>query len=126
MNIDKGDEAWFGLLMVSRAWRNFDSPLRRVVLRMVCDEAVDMLWRIEKKPDEVYELMYLGHLPIDGPRVLQYSDYSKLPEWVKDRIAVLSMLKPHVYESMVYGVGRRVDTDTYWVVEPRGTNGSHT
>jgi hypothetical protein len=104
-------------------WRELKTHARRAYAAMVCDEAVDMLWRIEKGAFGVYELMYLGHLPIDSPGLLRYPTYDTLPEWVKDRLAVLSMLKPDVHESVVYGVGRRVAEDVYWIVEPRNLNG---
>jgi hypothetical protein len=96
------------------------------VARMVCDELLHELWRVEKSdhtPEWILE--YIGHLPKDPPRTVHCSDYDELPEWVKDRMAVLYMLDAHPHTSIVFGVGRRVKEHAFWVVRDRGVHGGN-
>lgn len=70
---------------------------------------------------------YIGYCPIDTNRRLEYLTLEEIPEWVKNRLAVLNMMPPNPTDSIVFGVGRRVDAVTWWVVEPaeerlRGTD----
>ena len=46
-----------------------------------------------------------------------YSDLDALPELLKERIAVLSILKPDIDVSEVVGIGKRLDEQTYWVYD---------
>ena len=46
-----------------------------------------------------------------------YSDYYALPELLKERIAVLSILKPDIDVSEVADVGKRINEQTYWVYD---------
>lgn len=90
--------------------------LPRYLAHMVCDPDADFIWRIEARIDGTVESMYIGFLPIDSSRVTHYDSGDDLPEWVKDRISVLRMLPPNSAESVVFGVGRRIDANIFWVV----------
>ena len=46
-----------------------------------------------------------------------YSDYYALPELLKERIAVLSILKPDIDVNEVADVGKRINEQTYWVYD---------
>jgi hypothetical protein len=92
-------------------------------LRMMCDPAEDYVWRVIFWDTSSIGVEYIGNLPIDCKRSAYYYTFDTLPEWVKDRIAVLNMLPPDPNESVVYGVGRRVDEVTYWIVQPMETVG---
>lgn len=39
----------------------------------------------------------------------------KLPEWMHERIAILSMLPEQYPAAIVVGVGRRISDNTYWI-----------
>lgn len=102
-------------------------PAPRRLLRMVCDDQEDYPWRIVIRPSTgSVEMYYIGHLPIEGPRIKGYKTLDTAPEWVKDRVAVLSMLEPNVHTSAVFGVGRRVSEYVYWAVLPRELHGIDT
>ncbi len=97
------------------------------MLNMVCHAHEDYVWRIKMEPEGKVVMSYIGYCPVDTPRLIVYSSFEKIPEWVKDRLAVLNMMPPNPTDSAVFGVGRRVDEDTWWVVETaeerlRGTN----
>ena len=97
------------------------------MLKMVCNPHEDYIWRVWIDPDGTVVMSYIGYCPIDTKRRLEYQTVEDLPEWVKDRLAVLNMMPPDPNDSVVFGVGRRVDETTWWVVEPaeermRGTN----
>ncbi len=91
----------------------------RNTVRMVCDEHVDRLWRVEGGPDDKWLVEYIGYVPHAGPAFREYQSSTDFPMWLKERIAVLSMLDTDPHGSIVWGVGRRVNTYIYWVVEPR-------
>ena len=91
---------------------------RSSIARMICAENEDYIWRVYKKPNGSIAMQYIGWCPIDTEHDLEYQSYGELPEWVKDRLAVLNMMPPHPNDSVVFGVGRRVDLDKWWIVEP--------
>ena len=101
---------------VDRTVANGIGHIPRHLMQMVCDPDADFIWRIEERNDGTVESMYIGFLPIDSSRVTHYNSGNDLPEWIKDRIAVLRMMPPKSTESVVFGVGRRIDTNIFWVV----------
>ena len=91
------------------------------MLHMVCEPYEDYIWRVVVSPDRSVVTNYIGYCPIDTEPRVEYQSFENLPEWVKDRIAVLNMMPPNPTDSVVFGVGRRVDETTWWVVEPAGS-----
>lgn len=77
----------------------------------------DAFWRIEELSNGEVQSMYIGLGPIDSERIVMYNTTSDLPEWAKDRIAVLRMLPCDPTNSVVFGVGRRISEHIFWVVE---------
>lgn len=47
-----------------------------------------------------------------------YDNLQELPQWVQERIAVLSMLDAKPPTQNIEGVGRRINESTYWVYRP--------
>jgi hypothetical protein len=90
-------------------------PLR--LAQMICDPDKDFIWRIEECDDGTIDCMYIGFCPIDSERLKTYATSEELPEWIKDRVAVLRMMPADPNDSVVFGVGRRVSESIYWVVE---------
>ena len=43
--------------------------------------------------------------------------YQTLPEWMRDKLAALSILRPPPPFNDVEGVGQRVSAETFWVYE---------
>jgi len=90
--------------------------LPRYMAQMICNPDADFIWRIEERADGTVKSMYIGFSPVDSDRVTQYNSGDDLPEWVKDRIAVLRMMPPNATDSVVFGVGRRIAPNVFWVV----------
>ena len=88
------------------------------LLEMVCNPHEDYIWRVLVCPDGSVVMSYIGYCPIDTQRRLEYSSVNMLPEWAKDRMAVLNMMPPNANESVIFGVGRRIDETIWWIVEP--------
>lgn len=89
----------------------------RIWIAMICNPDTDFVWRIEENDDGSVECTYIGFCAIDSERIKTYASSQELPEWIKDRIAVLRMMPPDPNKSIVFGVGRRVSENVYWVVE---------
>lgn len=99
-------------------------PGRRVInMAMVCDEHVNRLWRLKGGRGDAWTMDYIGYTPCDPPTTIEFQSSSEFPEWLKRRVAVLSMLDTDPHHTIVWGVGRRVDTKVYWVVEPGDGHG---
>ena len=90
---------------------------RRNALHMICDPEKDYIWRIELHEGGSVTSKYIGFCPIDEDRDIEYQDISDVPDWIQHRIAALRMMPPNPNDSVVYGVGRRVDESIYWVVQ---------
>lgn len=89
----------------------------RIWMAMICNPDTDFVWRIEENDDGSVECTYIGFCAIDSDRIKTYTSSQELPEWIKDRVAVLRMMPPDPNKSIVFGVGRRVSENVYWVVE---------
>ena len=48
---------------------------------------------------------------VDG----NYAGTHKLPDWMQEKLAVLTMMSSKPPTELVDGVGRRINDDTYWV-----------
>lgn len=55
---------------------------------------------------------------VDDPLNGLYDELSDLPDWMQERIAMLSMLSFKPPTETVHGVGRRISEFTYWVERP--------
>jgi hypothetical protein len=63
-------------------------------------------------------VVYLGMEVVDDQVSGEYDTLELLPEWVRSRIATLSMLSCNPPTETVEGVGRRITKNTYWVQKP--------
>lgn len=78
-------------------------------------QALEKIHRVQFTKTKIFVLS-LG-LTLDSQEGV-YEDASKLPDWIQDRIAVLSMMSTEPPTKFVEGVGRRIDEHVFWVVEP--------
>lgn len=62
------------------------------------------------------EVVCLGIDNIDSEGEGVYATTDELPEWMQERIAVLSMMKIDPPQTKIDGIGMRVDTNVYWVL----------
>ena len=63
------------------------------------------------------EVVCLGIDNVDSEAEGIYDDILKLPMWMQERLAVLSMMKVDPPQTKVEGVGMRVDANVYWIIE---------
>jgi len=82
---------------------------------MMSQTTLEKIHRVQFTSDKIYVLS-LG-LTLNEPEGT-YTDPTSLPSWIQDRIAVLSMMSFEPPTKFVEGVGRRIDENVFWVVEP--------
>lgn len=78
-------------------------------------------YRVSVFPDHVTVLCF-GLESVDSCLEGTYHSVDVLPDWVKERLAVLNMIPPSPPTYEVEGVGRRISATVYWVFAP--TNAS--
>ena len=80
----------------------------------------DNIYRIGIFPDGV-DVMCFGLASIDSNIDGHYDRADDLPNWVKERLAVLMILSSTPPTSEVAGIGRRISSHVYWVYAPAQT-----
>lgn len=80
----------------------------------------DNVYRIGIYPDGV-DVACFGLERIDSCLEGYYDRLDDLPDWVKERIAVLSMMPSKPPTNEVAGIGRRISVNVYWVYAPDTT-----
>jgi hypothetical protein len=79
---------------------------------------MENVYRVRVEPDtKTVEVICLGIDSIDADTEGIYDDTSKLPEWMQERLAVLSMMKVDPPQNKVEGVGMRIDEHVYWIIK---------
>ena len=81
----------------------------------------DNVYRVSIFPDGV-DIMCFGLSSIDSDINGHYDDTDALPEWVKERLAVLMITSGIPPTQEVEGVGRRISSHVYWVYAPETTS----
>lgn len=84
---------------------------------MICDPEQDRIWRLSQDERGVH-LSYIGFVKIESYVTKHYSTLDKTPDWVQDRVAVLRMMPKDPNTSVIFGVGRRIDETTFWIIQP--------
>jgi hypothetical protein len=83
------------------------------VVSMITEKPI---YRILIKGDNSIETDCYDMIDLFKPELDKaYSSIDNLPQWVKERLAVLSILNPNVRNEEVEGVGRRIAKNIYWV-----------
>lgn len=84
----------------------------------------DSIYRVSIFPDGV-DVVCLGLESVDSCLEGHYDRIDDLPNWVKERLAVLNMIPVIPPTQEVEGVGRRISGHVYWVFAPTtGTDAS--
>lgn len=81
----------------------------------------DNIYRICIFPDGV-DVICFGLSSIDSDIGGHYDRSDDLPNWVKERLAVLMILGSTPPTSGVAGIGRRISSNVYWVYAPTVTS----
>lgn len=76
----------------------------------------DNIYRVKLCPDTGHaHVSCLGLESVDSTVDGNYNTVNELPAWMKEKLTLLSMLTATPPTEPVEGVGRRINTDTYWV-----------
>lgn len=102
----------------AEAVRPIRKTIASILLGMSLAEKVEDVYRIEifKTRVEVRTFDTLENVDILLSPV--YDSVNDLPEWVRERIAILSMLPLEYPTEPVKGVGRRISSEVFWVNAP--------
>ena len=87
-------------------------------LQMVTDQPASTIYRIHIEHDNAVDVTCIGLESVDSALEGTYDSLDTLPEWVQERIAVLSMLSATPPTQDIPSVGRRITNRTYWVYKP--------
>jgi hypothetical protein len=77
----------------------------------------DNVYRVSIFPDGV-DVIAFGLFGVDSFYEGHYSRPDDLPEWVKERLAVLMIMSATPPTQDVEGVGRRISSHVFWVYAP--------
>jgi hypothetical protein len=91
-------------------------------MKKICDELLDEILRVEYVGNKTWHIIDIGIQRKGSTKKCKkkFVKTDDMPEWLKDRIAVLSMLEGRGLEdSGIYGIGARIDDNSFWVVKPR-------
>lgn len=83
----------------------------------------DNIYRVSIFPDGA-DVVCFGLDSVDSQLEGHYDDVNALPDWVKERIAVLNMMPITPPTNEVAGVGRRISGHVYWVFAPIASDAS--
>jgi hypothetical protein len=81
----------------------------------------DNIYRVSIFPDGI-DVMCFGLGSVDSDINGHYDRTDDLPEWVKERLAVLMITSGIPPTQEVAGVGRRISSHVYWVYAPETTS----
>lgn len=88
------------------------------VLRTRWVDKMDSVYRVRVNPNTgSVEVVCLGMNSVDSEAEGIYNDTSLLPDWMQDKLAVLSMMKVDPPQTNIEGVGMRVDQNVFWVLK---------
>ena len=83
----------------------------------------DNIYRVSIFPDGA-DVVCFGLESVDSQLEGHYDDVNALPDWVKERLAVLNMIPATPPTNEVEGIGRRISGHVYWVFAPSATDAS--
>lgn len=76
----------------------------------------DNIYRVHIATDTGYvKVSCIGLESVDATVDGNYAGTHNLPDWMQEKLAVLSMMSSKPPTKLVDGVGRRINSDTYWV-----------
>ena len=81
----------------------------------------DNIYRVSIFPDGI-DILCFGLSSVDSGIDGHYDRTDDLPNWVKERIAVLMITSGIPPTQEVAGVGRRISSHVYWVYAPETTS----
>lgn len=114
-------QTMFGNLGDARRMYLTQVQLKVIVSKMMQSTPEDdNIYRIDVAPPDKIEVLCFGMDRLDGDIQGVYSNVNELPNWMQERISVLSMLPPNTSGAHdVDGIGRRITESVYWVYAPK-------
>jgi hypothetical protein len=100
-----------------------DTFMATVGMKTSMSDAVhdDNIYRVSVFPDGI-DIVCFGLSSIDSDINGHYDRTDDLPNWVKERLAVLMITSGTPPTQEVAGVGRRISSHVYWVYAPETTS----
>jgi hypothetical protein len=87
--------------------------LERYAIDIAMVDALEKIYRVEVFDDKLIVLSFGMEMEdLDG----SYKSIDELPQWMRDRLHVLSMMDYKPPTTTVKGVGRRISREVFWVV----------
>lgn len=80
------------------------------------EDGLDNVYRVElcTAPDRAI-VVCLGISAADSDVDGVYSDKTTLPEWIKDKLSVLAIMKIEPPQTRIVGVGMRISENVFWI-----------
>lgn len=97
------------------------SSAGRMEMMIMSDVHDDNIYRVSVFPDGI-DVLCFGLASVDSDINGHYDRTDDLPEWVKERLAVLMITSGIPPTQEVAGVGRRISSHVYWVYAPETTS----
>ena len=112
LRTQKQDERgkWVAATTEERLRHMRDVMLMELTGRINADEEI---WRVAVNSLGVSAL----HIGLGAKPEIRSSSLAGLPEWMQERVSVLSMLTESPPTAPIEGVGRRVTDTVYWIVK---------
>lgn len=81
------------------------------------------VYRIALHPDRNdIEVVSIGMERVDMEPDRVYSDFSRLPKWMQEKLHVMLMLDDTAPTEHIEGLGRRISKYVFWLEIPKGEN----
>lgn len=78
---------------------------------------MENVYRVRVSPNsQEIEVACLGLENVDSEAEGIFSSVAQLPEWMQNRLAVLSLMKVEPPQTKVDGIGMRVDENVFWII----------
>lgn len=99
--------------------------IRRTAMQMI--EALGTtVYRVVSLPSGRFDVSSFDmDVLVDDGVVGFYDSGDDLPDWLQERLSILSMLSPEPPTETIEGVGRRISRFVYWVVSPVISNSNN-
>lgn len=96
---------------------NTERDIVNTVKKEVPSNSLDDIYRVELFGNGKVVVICFGMDAFDDPLEGEYDSVDSLPQWLQERLAVLSML-PVADNQVVAGVGRKISDTIYWANKP--------
>jgi hypothetical protein len=112
----KRDDVVTAIRIAFNLSENAKINLRDNPILMLREEHNDDIYRVNVSPPTHIEVICFGIDKLDDTIEGVYDNINDLPNWMQERLSVLSMLPPNTSGGNdVEGIGRRITESIYWV-----------